>query len=43
MTEVLLLLLAYGFLLGWLLKKVDADVGRTPWVLRHHALARRRP
>ena len=43
MTEVLLLLLAYGFLLDWLLKKVDADVGRMPWVLRHRALARRRP
>ena len=43
MTEVLLLLLAYGFLLDWLVKKVDADVGRLPWVLRHRAPVRRRP
>ena len=42
MVEVLLLLLAYGFLLDWLMKKVDADVGRLPWVLRR-APVRRRP
>ena len=43
MVEVLLLLLAYGFLLDWLVKKVDADVGQLPWVLRHRAPVRRRP
>ena len=43
MAEILLLPLAYGFLLDWLVKKVDADVGRLPWVLRHRAPVRGRP
>ena len=43
MAEILLLLLAYGCLLDWLMQKVDADVGRLPWVLRHRAPVRGRP
>ena len=43
MIDILLLLLAYGSLLDWLMKKVDADVSRLPWVLRHRAPVRGRP
>jgi len=46
MVEVLLLLLAYGFLLDCALRKITHDVGRLPSVVRRRALAglvRRRP
>ena len=43
MIDILLLLLAYGFLLDWLLQKVDADVGRLPWVFQQQLQLCRRP
>ena len=46
MVEVLLLLLAYGFLLDCVLKKITTDVGELPSLVRRRALAglaRRRP
>ena len=42
MAEVLLLLLAYGFLLDWFMRKIGADAARLPWVVRRRALVRLR-